>query len=96
MSPKDESITRAGLGRLAAGERKTVVVIGGGVSGLATAALLARRGHAVTLVEKNPTLGGRAGSRESGGFRWDTGPSWYLMPEVFAQFYSLLGMTPED
>jgi phytoene dehydrogenase-like protein len=74
---------------------RTVVVIGGGVSGLATAALLARRGHSVTLVEKNPVLGGRAGSLESGGFRWDTGPSWYLMPEVFAQFYALLGMTPE-
>ncbi|WP_333619394.1 phytoene desaturase family protein, partial [Dietzia sp.] len=72
-----------------------VVVIGGGVSGLASAALLARRGYAVTLVERGAELGGRAGSHFAGGFRWDTGPSWYLMPEVFARFYELLGMTPD-
>lgn len=77
------------------GAPRTVVVMGGGVSGLATAALLARRGHSVTLVEKNAALGGRAGSHSAGGFRWDTGPSWYLMPEVFARFYRLLGTTPE-
>ena len=73
-----------------------VVVIGGGVSGLASASLLARRGYVVTLVERNSEVGGRAGSYSSGGFRWDTGPSWYLMPEVFARFYELLGMTPDD
>lgn len=84
------------LARRHRGGAQTVVVIGGGVSGLATAALLARRGHTVTLVEKNSSVGGRAGSLESGGFRWDTGPSWYLMPEVFEQFYSLLGMAPDD
>lgn len=68
-----------------------VVVIGGGIAGLATAALLARDGHRVDLVEKNAVLGGRAGSWERDGFRFDTGPSWYLMPEVFDHFFRLLG-----
>jgi hypothetical protein len=68
-----------------------VVVIGGGIGGLATAALLAGEGHAVTLLEKRSQLGGRAGSWEQGGFRFDTGPSWYLMPEVIDHFFRMMG-----
>jgi phytoene desaturase len=67
------------------------IVIGGGVSGLATAALLARGGASVTVLEQAPTLGGRAGKLERDGLRFDTGPSWFLMRDAFAQFFSLLG-----
>lgn len=73
-----------------------VVVIGGGIAGLASAALLARSGYSVTLLEAHATLGGRAGSWEKDGFRFDTGPSWYLMPEVFDHFYRLLGTTAAE
>ncbi|WP_210502420.1 phytoene desaturase family protein [Nocardioides xinjiangensis] len=72
-----------------------VVVVGGGIAGLATAALLASRGHSVDLLEKNADLGGRVGSVERGGFRFDTGASWYLMPEVFDHFFDLLGTSTE-
>lgn len=41
------------------------VVIGGGFAGLATAGLLARDGHRVTLLERNTGLGGRSGDRKS-------------------------------
>lgn len=71
----------------------SALVIGGGIAGLATAALLAREGEEVTLVEGRDELGGRAGSWERDGFRFDTGPSWYLMPEVFERFFGLLGTT---
>lgn len=71
------------------------LIIGGGIAGLGTAALLAADGHEVVLLEARDVLGGRAGSYERDGFRFDTGPSWYLMPEVFDHFFRLLGTTTE-
>lgn len=73
-----------------------VVVIGGGVAGLTTAALLARGGALVTLLERHDQLGGRAGTLSVDGFRFDTGPSWYFMPEVFEHAFALLGERIED
>jgi len=72
-----------------------IVIVGGGIGGLASAALLAREGHEVVLLERNAEFGGRAGSWERDGFRFDTGPSWYLMPEVFEHFFRLLGTSAE-
>ncbi|ADG75775.1 phytoene desaturase [Cellulomonas flavigena DSM 20109] len=73
-----------------------VVVVGGGVGGLATAALLARGGAQVTLLEQSAQLGGRAGTWEVDGFRFDTGPSWWFMPEVFEHTFALLGRRLSD
>ena len=73
-----------------------IVVVGGGVAGLATAGLLARDGHEVELLERHETLGGRAGSWACDGFRFDTGPSWYLMPEVFDHWFRLMGTTADE
>ena len=70
---------------------KSVVVVGGGIAGIASAGLLARDGYQVTLLEAHSRLGGRAGLWEKDGFRFDTGPSWYLMPEVFDHWFRLMG-----
>ena len=75
---------------------KPVVVIGGGISGLATAGLLARAGHRVTLLEQRSGLGGRSGRYERDGFRFDTGPSWYLMPEVIDHWFRLMGTSAAE
>ncbi|MBA1835934.1 phytoene desaturase family protein [Corynebacterium wankanglinii] len=75
---------------------QTAIVIGAGVAGMATAALLAREGIRTTVVEKLPTYGGRAGNETVGGFRFDTGPSWYLMPDAFDHFFALFGKRTED
>ncbi len=73
-----------------------IAIIGAGVSGLATAALLARDGHEVDVFEQASEMGGRAGVWERDGFRWDTGPSWYLMPEVFERWFARAGTTTAD
>jgi phytoene desaturase len=72
---------------------RVALVIGAGFSGLSTASLLRKQGWEVTLWERNAGLGGRASLWESGGYRFDMGPSWYLMPEVFDRFFAQFGTT---
>jgi phytoene desaturase len=74
----------------------SVVVVGGGFGGLSTACYLADAGADVTLLEKNDQLGGRASRLERDGFRFDMGPSWYLMPDVFERFFGHFDRTPAD
>lgn len=69
--------------------KQRLVIVGGGYGSLATANIFAKAGYDVTVVEKNTQLGGRAGQLHQDGFRFDTGPSWYLMPEVFESYYRL-------
>jgi len=66
----------------------SVTVVGGGVGGLSAAAYLADAGGDVRLLEKNDQLGGRASRLHREGFRFDMGPSWYMMPDVFERFFA--------
>jgi len=80
---------------------KHVVVVGGGLGGLSAAAVAAARGHRVTLLDKNPWLGGKAavltlpapdgpgGSR--GEFRFDMGPTILTVPRVLRRIYAEAG-----
>ena len=74
---------------------KKIVIIGAGIAGLASANLLQKAGFQVHVYEKNQQLGGRAGQLKKDGFTFDTGPSWYLMPEVFKQYFSLFQLNVE-
>ena len=74
-----------------ANQKRRIVVIGGGLGGLAAACTLAARGHAVTLLERNPWLGGKAAVLESNGFRFDMGPTILTLPSVLRKVFSEAG-----
>src|SRR5262245_7983114 len=71
---------------------KTVVVIGGGISGLITATLLGRAGTPVVLLEKSPALGGRASTREKKGYRFNLGPHALYRRGILRQTLKELGI----
>jgi len=77
-------------------KKADVTVIGAGFAGLAAAALLAKDGFEVTVLEKNEMAGGRARTWEKDGFIFDMGPSWYWMPDVFENYFKLFGKTTSD
>lgn len=77
-------------------QQQKVVVIGAGFAGLAAATKLATQGYEVVIVEKNSQAGGRARVFEEGGFKFDMGPSWYWMPDIFENYFEKFGKKPSD
>ena len=75
---------------------KKIVIIGSGFAGLSAAAFMAKEGWDVTVLEKNPTTGGRASVLLADGFTFDMGPSWYWMPGVFERFFNCFGKKVSD
>jgi phytoene desaturase len=68
-----------------------IAVIGGGLGGLAAAAVLAARGHPVRLFDKNPWFGGKAAVLEEDGFRFDMGPTILTLPIVLKRIFAEAG-----
>lgn len=73
-----------------------VVVIGAGLGGMAAAAHLVGDGHDVTIVERSPIPGGRAGLIERDGFRLDNGPVVLTMPDLLEDVFSAAGASMAD
>ena len=70
---------------------KKVIIIGSGFSAIAAACYMAKAGYSVQVLEKNEQLGGRASILEIDGFKFDMGPSWYWMPDIFERFFADFG-----
>jgi phytoene desaturase len=77
-------------------KKKSALIIGAGFSGLSAACFLARDGYHVTVLEKHDIPGGRARVFTEHGFRFDMGPSWYWMPDVFESFFNAFGKKVSD
>lgn len=67
-------------------KNRNVLVVGAGLGGLAIALRLAKKGYRVTIIEKNPTPGGRLNQLKTSGFTFDTGPSFFSMSYEFTRF----------
>jgi len=77
-------------------KKERIAIIGAGFGGLSAAALLAKEGYNITIYEKNDRPGGRARVFKEKGFKFDMGPSWYLMPDVFETFFGEFDKSPSD
>jgi UDP-galactopyranose mutase len=68
-----------------------VVVVGGGLAGLASAARLAKLGHRVTVCERTDRLGGAVRLERRQGFTWDAGPASTPLPAVLRDLFRKSG-----
>ncbi|MFG3281556.1 phytoene desaturase family protein [Streptomyces sp. NPDC048111] len=78
------------------GRTDHVVVIGAGLAGLSATLHLLGAGRRVTLVERSPGPGGRAGRLAGGGFLRDTGPTVLTMPEFADEAFAAVGTSLYD
>jgi 1-hydroxycarotenoid 3,4-desaturase len=73
-----------------------VVVIGAGIGGLVSAALLAAEGCDVTVLEAAAAPGGKMREVEVAGRRMDAGPTVFTMRWVFEAIFERLGTSLSD
>ena len=67
-----------------------LIVVGGGLAGLSAAALVAREGRSVVVVERASHLGGRAATHVRQGIHFNVGPhALYCQGHAFRLFKSL-------
>lgn len=71
------------------------VIIGGGISGIATALRRHKKGDKVLLLEQSNQLGGKLGLYEWQGFKWDKGPSLFTLPNLITELFELYGKDPK-
>jgi len=70
---------------------RRVIIIGAGPGGLASAMLLAKAGADVTVLEKQPRVGGRTSLIEADGYKFDLGPTFFLYPQILQEIFQEVG-----
>lgn len=75
---------------------KDAIVIGAGIAGLSAAIRLRAKGYKVTVFEQAKEAGGKMGELTAKGYRWDTGPSLFTMPQLVDELFLLLGEKPRE
>jgi phytoene desaturase len=72
--------------------KKSAVIIGAGIGGIATAVYLSRNGYDVKVYEKNSSPGGRCGQLVRDGHRFDLGATMLIMPGIYREIFRSLGI----
>ncbi|MDQ1733781.1 MAG: phytoene desaturase [Pseudonocardiales bacterium] len=78
------------------GPTERVVIIGAGLGGLSAALRLTGAGRSVRILESGTQPGGLMGRWESGGYRFDTGPTVLTMPGLIDDALACVGETRSD
>lgn len=68
-----------------------ILIVGAGIGGLAAAIRLAAAGHAVTVVERAATAGGKMREVRVGALAVDAGPTVLTMRDVFEDLFAAAG-----
>lgn len=75
---------------------KKVIIVGAGPGGLTAGMILAHRGYDVSIYEKNKEVGGRNGSLESNGFKFDIGPTFLMLKPTLDEMFAETGENIND
>jgi len=73
-----------------------VAIVGAGIGGLVSAALLAANGHRVRVFERASDVGGKASRTLVDGAAIDAGPTVFTLREVFDEIFAACGATLDD
>ncbi|WP_322495301.1 phytoene desaturase family protein [Chloroflexus sp.] len=73
-----------------------IIIVGGGLGGLAAAIRLAAQGRRVILCEKNERVGGKLNLHQAEGYTFDTGPSLLTMPWVIRELFAAANRRMDD
>lgn len=76
--------------------KKNVIIVGAGPGGLSSAMLLAHRGFDVHIYEKNSQPGGRTSEINLSGYRFDVGPTFFMMKFILDEIFKQTGHKSED
>ncbi len=76
--------------------KQHIAVIGAGIAGLASAIRLAAKGHRVRVYEQSSHPGGKISQLQQNGFRFDTGPSLFTLPQLVDELFEIAGENPRD
>lgn len=74
----------------------SVIIIGAGPGGLATALLLAKAGVKVTVLERLGVVGGRCSLLQIGHFKFDRGPTFLHYPAALRAIFQAVGLNLEE
>ncbi|MFO7873921.1 MAG: 1-hydroxycarotenoid 3,4-desaturase CrtD [Bacteroidales bacterium] len=71
-------------------------VIGSGIAGISSAIRLALKGYDTDIFEQADRPGGKIGTLQLDGYRFDTGPSLFTMPSLVDELFEMAGKNPGD